>query len=65
VGVGREKGSKGPRAASARALQVAGTVKGARVSQLDVPDGVLNAAEEGGLVRMTKRQIIVPLLCPN
>jgi hypothetical protein len=61
-----------PRAAAMRAepvsgdrVTVSGFAGGAKVSESVVPDQVLNAQEDVGLVRVNKRQVIVSLAAPR
>ena len=42
-----------------------GSSGGMRVSETTVPDGVLNAEEGGGLVRVPKRQVVLALAAPR
>lgn len=42
-----------------------GFARGSQVSQVSVADGVVNVQEGGGLVRLTRRQVIVPLPAPR
>jgi hypothetical protein len=42
-----------------------GFAAGSRISEASAPDGVLNAQEGVGLVRMTKRQIVLSLPAPR
>jgi hypothetical protein len=42
-----------------------GFAAGSRVSETSVPDGVLNVQEGGGLVRLTKRQVVLSLPAPH
>jgi hypothetical protein len=42
-----------------------GLAAGSRVSQASAPDGVLNVQEGVGLVRMTKRQVVLSLPAPR
>ncbi len=46
-------------------VKAAGFAKGARLSEVDVPDGVVNTQENVGVVRLTKRQVIIPLPAPR
>lgn len=61
-----------PRAAASRGADRAGDqvtavgfAGGAKVSEISVPDQVLNAEEGVGLVRVTKRQIVLSLPAPR
>lgn len=42
-----------------------GYAGGTRISETTVPDGVLNAEEGGGLVRVPKRQVVLVLAAPR
>lgn len=55
----------GTRGAGGDRVTVVGFAAGARVSEASAPDGVLNIQEGVGLVRMTKRQVVLSLPAPR